>query len=53
MMDKVTRLYDIPNFRVHGIPTYTNTQISGPMRGMVLLKLLQLGKFILILFVGL
>jgi CO/xanthine dehydrogenase Mo-binding subunit/aerobic-type carbon monoxide dehydrogenase small subunit (CoxS/CutS family) len=33
MMDKVTRLYDIPNFRVHGIPTYTNTQISGAMRG--------------------
>jgi len=33
MMDKVTRLYDIPNFRIHGIPTYTNTQICGAMRG--------------------
>ncbi len=33
MMDKITRLYKIPNFSVHGIPTYTNTQISGAMRG--------------------
>lgn len=33
MMDKVTRVYDIPNFRIHGIPTYTNTQICGAMRG--------------------
>lgn len=33
MLDKMTRVYDVPNYRIHGYPTYTNTMISGAMRG--------------------
>jgi CO/xanthine dehydrogenase Mo-binding subunit/aerobic-type carbon monoxide dehydrogenase small subunit (CoxS/CutS family) len=33
MLDKMTRVYDVPNYRIHGYPTYTNTQIAGAMRG--------------------
>ncbi|MEL7610200.1 MAG: molybdopterin cofactor-binding domain-containing protein [Bacillota bacterium] len=33
MMDKLTRQYKIPNFRIVGKPIYTNTQICGAMRG--------------------
>ncbi len=33
MIDKFTRVYDIAHFEIHGKPIYTNTMISGAMRG--------------------